>query len=190
MSIIESLRGTVFDEALLEKPVIQAVDYAPMPQSPIPDPGLPGDPVGRGAGPTGAEIWSVIDRLPQGDKPWIREVRSLQDLQRLWDWMKQDGAEISDSYDSTGKGTAFYLSDGSRIGQRVRGRSTNKPVIDINVDDEFMKVHVNPRGGVPEVPGPPSFDAEGPRGLKPTESPCCAGWQHARTCTRRWGASR
>lgn len=95
-SIFESLSGVSFEEAPLEEPVIQAVDYAPMPESPIPDPGLPGDPVGRGAGPTGADIWSIIDNLPQGDKPWIREVRSPQDLQRLWDWMKQDGAEIAD----------------------------------------------------------------------------------------------
>ena len=74
-SIIESLSGAEFEKAPLERPVIQAVDYAPMPESPIPDPGLPGDPVGRGAGPTGAEIWSVIDKLPQGNSPLVREVR-------------------------------------------------------------------------------------------------------------------
>ena len=43
-SIIESLSGAVFKEAPLENPVIQAVDDAPMPESPISDPGLPGDP--------------------------------------------------------------------------------------------------------------------------------------------------
>ena len=91
-SIIESLSGAEFEKAPLERPVIQAVDYAPMPESPIPDPGLPGDPVGRGAGPTGAEIWSVIDKLPQGNKPWVREVRSRRKTyRRLWDWMKQNG---------------------------------------------------------------------------------------------------
>ncbi len=60
-----------------------------MPESPIPDPGLPGDPVGRGAGPTGAEIWSVIEKLPQGNNAKVREVRTSQDLQKLWEWMRQ-----------------------------------------------------------------------------------------------------
>jgi hypothetical protein len=38
-----------------EPEIIQAVDYAPRPEAPIPDPGVPGDPAGKG-GPTGAEI--------------------------------------------------------------------------------------------------------------------------------------
>ena len=41
-SIIESLSGAVFKEAPLENPVIQAVDYAPMPPMAIePMPGNP-----------------------------------------------------------------------------------------------------------------------------------------------------
>ncbi len=78
-----------------EESVIQAVDYAPVPDAPIPDPGMPGGPSGSGGGPTGAEIWSVIDKLPQGNSPFVREIRTSQDLQRLWDWMKQDGKTLT-----------------------------------------------------------------------------------------------
>ena len=176
MSSIESLRGTVFDEAPLEKPVIQAVDYAPMPQSPIPDPGLPGDPAGRSAGPTGAEIWSVIEKLPQGDKPWIREVRSPQDLQRLWEWMKQNGAEVADFYRQSGKGVAYTLPDSSRIGQRFMADSTRKPVLDIDLSGQrHIKIHINTRGGVPEIPSAPKLQSEASQPLSPAESPSARG---------------
>jgi hypothetical protein len=175
-SIIECLSGAVFDEVPLEKPVIQAVDYAPVPESPIPDPGLPGDPVGRGAGPTGAEIWSVIDKLPQGNKHWIREVRSPQDLQRFWEWMKQDGIERKNSYKGSGKGVEFDLVDGSRIGQRFVAGSTRQPALDIDIPgQQHIKVHINPRGGVPEIPSVPKLQAEASRPLLPAESPLARG---------------
>jgi hypothetical protein len=175
-SIIECLSGAVFEKAPLEKPVIQAVDYAPMPESPIPDPGLPGDPVGRGAGPTGPEIWSVIDKLPKGNKPWVREVRSPQDLQRLWEWMKQDGAEIADFYRQSGKGVAYTLPDSSRIGERFMADSTRKPVLDIDLSGQrHIKIHINPRGGVPEIPSAPKLQSEASRPLSPTESSSARG---------------
>ena len=172
ISTIEALSAADFEEARLEKPVIQAVDYAPMPESPIPDPGLPGDPVGRGASPTGAEIWSVIEKLPQGAKPWIREVRTPQHLQKLWDWMRQNGAEIAEPYDQLGKGVAYTLPDSSRIGQRFIADSTRKPVLDIDVSgQQHTKIHINPRGGVPDIPVTPRTAVESPRVLSPTESP-------------------
>jgi hypothetical protein len=176
MSSIEFLRGADFERAPLEKPVIQAVDYAPMPESPIPDPGLPGDPVGRGAGPTGAEIWSVIKKLPQGDKPWIREVRSPQDLQRLWDWMKQQGTERKNPYKGMGKGVEFDLADGSRIGQRFAAGSTGKPVLDTRISgQEQIKIHIHPRGGVAEIPATTLPVVEPPRVPLPKELPTIRG---------------
>jgi hypothetical protein len=44
-------------------------------------------------GPTHApgadDIRGVLDKLPQGSNPRIREVRTQQDLDNLWNWMKQ-----------------------------------------------------------------------------------------------------
>lgn len=173
---VEALRSAEFHEAPLEKPVIQAVDYAPMPEAPIPDPGLPGDPVGGGGGPTGTQIWSVIDKLPQGDRPWIREVRTPHDLRNLWDWMKQNGTEIAEPYDQPGKGVAYTLPDSSRIGQRFIADSTRKPALDIDVSgQQHTKIHINPRGGVPDIPVTPRTVVESPRVLSPTESPSARG---------------
>jgi hypothetical protein len=163
-----------------KEPVIQAVDYAPMPEAPVPDPGVPDNPVGKG-GPTGADIGSVINKLPVGDKPWIREVRTPQDLQNLWNWMKQNGTEIPDSYGGSGKGVEFTLPDGTRIGQRFAGESTGQPALDTNVPGKgYVKIHINPRGGVPEIPGAPAASApkpavEAPRAPVPTETPPARG---------------
>ncbi|RDH80167.1 hypothetical protein DVS77_04080 [Mycolicibacterium moriokaense] len=174
---IADVDGAVFEDTYVaagERSAFQAVDYAPLPNAPIPDPGVPGDPAGSGAGPTGAEIWSVIDKLPQGNRPWIREVRTPQDLQRFWEWMKQSGSAKTDPYDGTGKGVEFYLPDGSRIGQRLRGDSTGKPTIDINVRGKFVKVHINPRGGIPEIPAA-GLEAQAPQLASPTESSAARG---------------
>ena len=163
-------------QAQAERPVIQAVDYAPMPESPIPDPGLPGDPVGRGAGPTGAEIWSVIDKLPQGNSSFVREVRTPQDLGNLWDWMRQNGAEIANPYGESRKGISYNLPDNSRISQRFQANSTGKPALDIDVPgQEHIEVHINPRGGVPEIASAPKLQAEASSPLSPAESPSARG---------------
>jgi hypothetical protein len=132
--------------------------------------------VGRGTGPTGAEIWSVIDKLPQGNSSFVREIRSAQDLQRLWEWMKQAGDPIKNPYKGTGKGVEFYLHDGTRIGQRTRGDSTGMPTLDTHVaGKDYVRIHINPRGGVPEIASAPRFDAEAPRPLLPTDSPSARG---------------
>ena len=89
----------------------------------------------------------------KGHKAWICEVRSPQDLQRLWEWMKQDGAEIADFYRQSGKGVAYTLPDSSRIGQRFMADSTRKSVLHIDLSGQrHIKIHLNPRGGVPEIP--------------------------------------
>ncbi len=81
-----------------ERNGVQLVDFFGPKQSPIPEPGVPDDPVGRGGGPSAADIRGVLEKLPQGDRPWIREVRTPEDLQRLWKWMEQNGIEDPSRY--------------------------------------------------------------------------------------------
>jgi hypothetical protein len=59
---------------------VQLVDFFTPKQSPTPEPGVPADPVGAVRGPTAADIRGVLEKLPQGDRPWIREVRTPEDL--------------------------------------------------------------------------------------------------------------
>jgi hypothetical protein len=48
-----------------KKPEIPAVDYALKPLAPVPDPGVPGDPVDK-RGPTGVDVRAVIGKMPEG----------------------------------------------------------------------------------------------------------------------------
>ncbi|ORB16550.1 hypothetical protein BST37_06530 [Mycobacterium noviomagense] len=48
----------------------------------------PDQPPAPPSGPSGADIRGVLDKPPQGSNPRIREVRSQQDLDNLWNWMK------------------------------------------------------------------------------------------------------
>jgi hypothetical protein len=62
-------------------------------------------------------------------------------------------SELPDGYRDSGKGTMYELPDGTTIGQRPIAESNGRPALDINVPgDGYTKVHVNPRGGVPEIP--------------------------------------
>jgi len=156
---------------------IQAVDFKEGP--PIPDPGLPGDSVGNGGGPTATDIKGVIDKLPEGNKPWIREVRTPQDLENLWKWMRQNGMDVPNGYGDPTKGSVVTLPDGTRVGQRVAAGSNGQPVLDIKLPGENgdVKVHVNPRGGIPEIPPavrPPAVEAP-TRGTAPVEAPPVRG---------------
>jgi len=131
-----------------------------------------GPPIGEGGGTSGADVRAVIDKLPQGDKPWIREVRTPQDLERLWQWAKQNGVEVPNAYGDPSKGTAIRLPDGTQIGQRYAAGSTGTPAVDIKMPGERgnTKVHINPRGGVPEFPSiRPAMEA--PRLPPPAEPP-------------------
>ncbi len=112
-------------------------------------PGLP-------SGPGGGDIRGVLEKLPVGDRPDVREVRSAQDLENLWKWAKQHGVEMPNGYGDPGKGTRYRLPDGTTIGQRWTAESNGKPVLDINGQGGYTKVHINPRGGVPEIPAPPA----------------------------------
>jgi hypothetical protein len=116
----------------------------------------PADDSGTGGDPA-SEIRRVLDKLPQGNKPWIREVRSPQDLENLWNWMRQNGTEVPNAYGDPSKGTAVILPDGTRVGQRSAAGSTGQPALDVKIPGERgeLKVHINPRGGIPEIPVAP-----------------------------------
>jgi hypothetical protein len=108
-------------------------------------------------GPSADDIRRVLDKLPQGNQPWIREVRSPQDLQNLWNWMTQNGVDNPNRYGDAAKGVWKDLPDGIGVGQRDAAASTGHPALDIRVPGEngYTKVHINPeRGGVPEIPAP------------------------------------
>ncbi|WP_242661265.1 hypothetical protein [Mycobacterium mantenii] len=115
-------------------------------------------------GPTGDDIRGVLGKLPVGDRLDVKEVRSTQDLENLWKWAKQHGVEIPNGYGDPSKGTRYRLPDGTTIGQRWTAESNGKPVLDINSPDQggYTKVHINPRGGVPEIPAPVAPRAVGP----------------------------
>lgn len=122
---------------------IQLVDHTVV-QAPPPNPDTP---------PTGAEIAEVLQQLPVGNRPHIREVRTAQDLENLWEWAIQGGTEIPEGYGLPGKGTRFRLPDGTAVGQRPVAESNNLPALDFTIPGhEYTKVHINPRGGIPEVP--------------------------------------
>jgi hypothetical protein len=148
---------------------IQAVDHT-WAQNPPPGPN---------DGPTGDDIRRVVDKLPEGERPSIREVRSPEDLQNLWNWARQHGEEIPNGYGDPSKGTRYRLPDGTLIGQRWAAESNGKPVLDIDVPGHggYTKVHINPRGGAPELPTPaaprpiePPAPSPAPRPVEPPAS--------------------
>lgn len=124
---------------------IQLIDHT-VPQAPPPDPDKP---------PTGTEIAEVLHQLPIGNRPHIREVRTPEDLQNLWEWAIQGGTQIPDGYGQPSKGTRYQLPDGTTIGQRPVAGSNNLPALDFTIPgQDYTKVHINPRGGVPDMPTP------------------------------------
>jgi hypothetical protein len=154
-----------------ERNGVQLVDFVTPKQSPIPEPGLPDNPGGAGSGPSAADIRTVLEKLPQGDRPWIREVRTPEDLQRLWKWMEQNGIENPSRYGDPSKGVWMDLPDGSGVGQRSSAGSTKAPALDVNLNgNDHWKVHINPQtGGIPEIPAAPrpAIGAEAGRGGAP-----------------------
>jgi hypothetical protein len=141
------------------KPHIQVVDHTSKqgPDQPIPTPS-----------PTADDIRRVLDKLPRGSDPRIREVRSQQDLDNLWNWMRQNGVERPGGYGMV-PGEMKDLPDGTIVGRREAADSTKQPALDVRVpgDGGYTKIHINPeRGGVPEIPAR-SGPAEPP--LRPTD---------------------
>jgi hypothetical protein len=109
-------------------------------------------------GPSADDIRRVLDKLPQGNQPWVREVRSPEDLQSLWNWMTQNGADNPNRYSDPAKGKWKDLPDGAGVGRREAAGSTKQPALDVRLpgQDGYVKVHVNPRGGAPDIPAPAS----------------------------------
>lgn len=105
--------------------------------------------------PSADDIRRVLDKLPRGDKPSIREVRTPDDLQNLWEWMTRNGVTNPNRYGDPAKGEWKDLPDGTGVGQRNAADSTKKPALDVRLPGEngYTKVHINPRGGVPDIPG-------------------------------------
>jgi hypothetical protein len=128
---------------------IQPVDHH-WKQEPTPTPKP-----GPAKGPTADDIRRILEKLPQGSNPQIREVRSLDELDRLWDWLGQGGVERSDAYGpDSSKGARKDLPGGVIVGRRNSAKSTEGPAIDIKLPGQTgnWKVHINPRGGVPDIP--------------------------------------
>ncbi len=119
---------------------------------------------GTAGGPSGDDIRGVLEKLPVGDRPDVREVRSAQDLENLWKWAKQHGVEMPNGYGDPSKGIRYRLPDVTTIGRRWTAESNGKPVLDINIPDRggYAKVHINPRGGVPEITAPSAPRSAGP----------------------------
>ncbi|MDT5083008.1 MAG: hypothetical protein QOJ61_51 [Mycobacterium sp.] len=145
-----------------EKPVahdgkIQLVDWK---QAPAPAPG---------PGPTGQDLHNAVKNLPRGRRPIIGEIRSEDDLRRLWNWAAEGATERAPG--STYKGTERVLRDGTIVGLRP---SDSGLTLDFNPPDgPYEKIHVNTaRGGIPDIPvraaGPPEELA--PRAHAPAES--------------------
>jgi len=102
-----------------------------------------------------------------------------QDLDNLWNWLKQNGVERPGNYGNK-PGEMVALPDGTIVGRREAAVSTEQPALDVRVPggkDGYIKVHINPsEGGVPEipkvgepvVPEPPRVEAPKP---PPVEAP-------------------
>lgn len=127
-------------------------------------------------GPTGDEIRRVLDKLPVGDRPGVKEVGSAEDLQRLWNWVQRGGVEIPNGYGDRSKGIRYQLPDGTVIGQRWSSESNGMPVLDFNMPDRggYTKIHINPRGGAPEIPRLGVSPAEPVAPAPPVRAPVAA----------------
>lgn len=145
------------------EPVVQAAGYGIKQDVPPPAPAVP-------PGPNAADMKGVLDKLPQGSQPNIREVRTPEDLQALKRWMTQGGVEGQNRYGDPGRGTWKVLPDGSEVGERYAAKSTGTNSLDIDLKSangaEHWKVHINPKtGGVPEIPAPkaPPIEPQAPK---------------------------
>jgi hypothetical protein len=144
---------------------IQPVDHR-WKQDPTPTPKPPST-----NGPSADDIRRVLEKLPQGTDPQIKEVRSPEELERLWEWMTQNGIENPNLYSDPAKGEWKRLPDGTRVGWREAADSTNQPALDVRFPgkDGYNKVHINLRGGVPNIP--PRARPAPPKTTEPARSP-------------------
>jgi hypothetical protein len=126
-------------------------------------------------GPSADDIRGVLEKLPEGGNSRIREIRSPEDLERLWQWLEQEGVERPGAYGPDPcKGVWKDLPDGSGVGRRNVAKSTEDPAVDVKIPGEQgnWKVHINPQwGGVPDIPAPiRPAPPEAPSAQAPVES--------------------
>lgn len=151
--------GDVSSLTFNEKPIthngsgkIQLVDWKQTP-APAPKPS-----------PTGQDARNAIKNLPRGTKDNFFQIRSEQDLRKLWAWLSEGATErANDRY----SGTEKVLKDGTIIG--IRESKKHGPTIEIHPPNEdYQKVHVNAeRGGVPEIPVRAAGPPEGAEAVEP-----------------------
>jgi hypothetical protein len=53
---------------------------------------------GSANGPSADDIRRVLENLPEGSDPQIKEVRSPEELERLWEWMTRNGVDNPNLY--------------------------------------------------------------------------------------------
>ncbi|WP_123025442.1 hypothetical protein [Mycolicibacterium stellerae] len=107
-----------------------------------------------GKGPHNADdVFKIVDPLPPGKRPHVRELPTSDQIRALYDWLTQNGAPAAPS---TYNGVESVLDDGTRISLREESRSEGTTV-DINFGDGRapMKVHL-PRDGEEPQPAPES----------------------------------
>jgi hypothetical protein len=143
--------GNTFPQTPPTNGQVRAVDNHTLkqdPPSPHPSPN----------GPSTADMRKVIEKLPKGTKPYIKVVRTPEDLEHLKQWMTEHGTDIKSRYSEPGKGQWNRLPDGSEVGERYSAQSTGQNSLDIDLKGpdgttEHWKIHINPKtGGVPDVP--------------------------------------
>jgi hypothetical protein len=127
-------------------------------------------------GPNAAGMRKVIEQLPKGSRDAYREVKSPGDLQKLNEWMTQEGVDGYNRYQNPSKGAWKRLPDGSEIGERYSADSTGQKALEVDLKGpdgkaEHWKIHINPdRGGVPEISAVEPVPAEpGPTEIAPAE---------------------
>jgi hypothetical protein len=179
--------GSTFPQAPSTNGQVHAVDNHTFKQGPDKPPPPP-------KGPSAGDMRKVIEKLPKGNKPWIKVVKTPEDLERLKQWMAEHGTDRQSRYTDPGKGRWQRLPDGSEIGERCSADSTGKTALDIDLKrpdgtNEHWKVHINPKtGGVPEIPvvepapaeaaPPESAPVEGFEGAGPAGIPAAPHFVH------------
>lgn len=106
---------------------------------------VPGQWAGKTATHHVRDEGSAIGRAPGWPtKRPIREVRSVSELDELFKSLSAGGRELNEpSY----SGSMVLLPDGTRIGYRMKSRTSPHPTIDIrSADRRMLKVHVNGQG--------------------------------------------
>jgi hypothetical protein len=151
--------GSTFPQTPPTNGQIRAVDNRPFKQAPTPPPPSP-------KGPSVADMREVLEKLPKGTKPYIKEVRTPEDLQNLKRWMTEHGTDMQSRYPEPDMGHWKRLPDGSEVGERYSADSTGRNALEIDLKNpdgttQHWKIHINPKtGGVPDIPAVEPAPAE------------------------------